>query len=291
MRTLGGDGGAECAWTGWASGRVADEHQHAIAVRRADQSGDVSWYGPTIAEVVRTGRELSQTLDVAVASILDSGPPARRGACRRQRSVRVVAPAEWGEGAGRGHDRGLRRATMQLHARLVRGMVDEAGMTMSAVAGRLRISRQMATQLCPLGWVGGPGSCPRCHKHRRREPLAAAPGVTVPRPPGRSSLLIGAVCVSALVPVVTGYRQAGGGPRRLGAPTNLTVDDLPAPMGLALADLQFAWREVGIRVATPSSRLPHRRVPGHTRPTRKHRGDTGKVVSPGPAFIPCAVRP
>ena len=118
-----------------------------IAVRRADQSGDVSWYGPTIAEVVRTGRELSQTLDVAVASILDVGrqpdeEPAvdaivallsRQPSGARVQVADAIAAYE--------------HATMQLRARLVRGMVDEAGMTMSAVAGRLRISRQMAARL------------------------------------------------------------------------------------------------------------------------------------------------
>lgn len=118
-------------------------------------SGD--WYERAVNGAVHASQELRDALDAFDEVLLDS---------RRQR-VAGVPLIEMLDGvvARQGNDRRVavneaiasyRTAVMRLRAAVVRSLVEREGMTLTAVAKQLRISRQMASRLHGTADAGPP---------------------------------------------------------------------------------------------------------------------------------------
>lgn len=106
------------------------------------------WYEEAIDQVADTAREVREALETWDRDLVDA---------RRQRAGGVPFNEILENGIARGsRDRRVaadeaiaayRNAVMQLRAAVVRSLVNGQGMTLTAVAKLLRISRQMASRL------------------------------------------------------------------------------------------------------------------------------------------------
>jgi hypothetical protein len=118
------------------------------ALQQRGSTDTRAWLDECIAAVVDSGRELCVAVNEAVAALADARRQHQAGAGfvdaivallesdpRKRRVMAEMAIARY------------EHSTMQLRARVVRTLVDEDGMTLTAVARRLRISRQMAARL------------------------------------------------------------------------------------------------------------------------------------------------
>lgn len=121
-----------------------------LGARQATDFRGVSddWYHHALDNAAHAARELREALDAFEEVIVDS---------RRQRAKGVpFLDILDSDAARKGYERRVavneaiafyRTAVMRLRAAVVRSLVEVEGMTLTAVAKRLRISRQMASRL------------------------------------------------------------------------------------------------------------------------------------------------